>query len=264
MECHVIDRLVLIAFSTKDLEPDEYRTVEMHVEKCTTCRNFLENLAQEKADFLQEFPNAPITSSVHSEPKNRIYFPTRQLFALAATLILIVSGGYLLFRLPILSTQSTNTTRIKGATGISIYVKTNNGTAEVRDDLLFTPGEQIQFVYSCGGHNRFMLVSIDENGTISTYYPSEGDSSVILKKGNNIPLPNSIILDDYIGKELFVAVFSEDVLQVPNIRSQLASAYKKNGTIADIQLSVKNAIVQNILITKKVRTSVHNKSIQSF
>jgi hypothetical protein len=169
-----------------------------------------------------------------------------QAYALAATLLLFAVAGVFYS-----AWRSADSYRIKGATGIEIFVKTDNKRVEKRLSQVYHPGEYIQLVYSCAHADKFVLLSIDERGKVSTYYPSEGDSSILLQKGRDIPLPNSILLDDYVGRELFVAVFSRDRLAVGSIRDKLRAAFENEQDLGMISLAVNRAEIKTVLITKE-------------
>jgi hypothetical protein len=133
-------------------------------------------------------------------------------------------------------------------------VKGIDGTIEERASHRYYPGEHIQFIYSCSKRNRFMLFSLDEQGAFSTYLPAAGDSAITLPRGADLPLPNSILLDEYIGRELFIAVFSERPLAVPTVKSIILKQYAKAGSLDAVNpASMKEFNAHTFLITKAER-----------
>ncbi len=77
----------------------------------------------------------------------------------------------------------------------------------VGDAPLALPGDRIQFRYEAGGLDRLVLLSIDGSGTLSVFWPEQGDRpEAVQPKGEQL-LEGSVILDDAPGPEAFVAVF---------------------------------------------------------
>ena len=160
----------------------------------------------------------------------------------------LVITGFLLFN----TMQPQMATRIKGGSSLRVVVQNQNGDVEERPNHVYHPFERIQFVYSCTDNNKFMLFSIDEKGKLSTYLPSGSDSSITLQSGADIPLPHSIQLDDYIGKELFIALFSKQKLEKSVIQERITHKFNNASDINTLSLQdTKEYSVQSFLITKK-------------
>ncbi|MBD3344299.1 MAG: DUF4384 domain-containing protein [Chitinivibrionales bacterium] len=237
------DKLELTAYFTHDCSETARNTLQKHCSKCPSCADYLRRLDSEKSAFLERFPSSD--QNFGRESKIRPLFP-RPLYALAASLVLLL-GGYLIFQ----HTVSGPEYRTKGESDLAVYVKTQSGEIRERKSRIFTPGEQVQFTYTCGAKNKLILLSIDEEGKITTYYPENGAGSVELEKGQNLPLPNSIILDDYIGKELFIVVFSEKPLSVSLIRNRVVRQFSSKKDFSSIDLDLgDDTRVKKLLITK--------------
>ncbi len=247
MKTHIIEKLSLEAYCTGTLPELEKRELEKHLKECSACRDYLRQLTQEKNAFLAKYPFESLSLP---QKKKLVPFPLKShIYALAASFILMLTGGWFYY-----SMQDQNVMRIKGGTNIRMVVKGLDGTIEERSIPTYYPNEQIQFIYSCGTTNKFMLFSIDEQGSLSTYLPAVGDSSVTIQNGAELPLPNSILLDDYIGNELFVAIFSERSLHVSVIKNHILEKYKNKGNIKDISLeNTRDFTVHSFLLTKRQR-----------
>jgi hypothetical protein len=208
---HAIDHITLVAYFTGSLNDFEKRRVGLHVESCPACRESLRTMQIEKETFLSGHP----FSALRPLPRKLSFKPV---YALAASLILCFGAWY--------SYQTNHPGyRLKGDTRLTLFVKAQDGAVSVREQPVYRPGEKIQFTYSCGENNQFILLSIDERGSISRYYPQTGDSSIALEIGRDLPLPNSIVLDDYIGDERYIAYFSKTRLYVPAVEAALAAAF---------------------------------------
>jgi hypothetical protein len=244
-----IDRLTLISYFTGDCDNYTRRIVESHCAQCGQCRGALEKLEHEKKEFLARYPYESPVIRPHTK-KNIIHFP-RPLIALAATVLIAVSV-VILYRS---SLHKSNYYGIKGDTGIKIYVKKESEAVESRNNHIYYPGEYIQITYSCGKMNRFILLSIDRNGNISTYYPAGSDSSIVLEPGANLPLPNSIELDSYLGTELFIALFSESKKYVPEIVERIERAYRNQNTLKKLKIEPDNDMHAAYIPVEKKRRS---------
>ncbi len=247
MSGHAIDKLTIAAYSTDDLSQKERATFETHLQECSECRDYYELLTREKNDFLAKYPYEPFAIP---KTKKIIPFPmSNRIYALAASLLFLLTGTWIYY-----SSQQPDTMRIKGGNDIRVVVQGLDGTIEERSSHTYHPGERIQCIYSCTDRNNFMLFSLDETGALSTYLPAAGDSSITLQKGADIPLPNSILLDDYIGKELFIAIFSERPLYVPGVKQYIKKQYTNTGSLDSVRLqNTRDCTVHSLLISKHER-----------
>ena len=247
MTGHDVDRLTLTSYVTGDLDSVKKAVVEKHLESCETCRTFVKELEAEKKAFLSEMPFASLPVRRENKGAKRIHFKTY--YALAATIVLFITGS-LFFQMR----DTGDYARIKGETGVTLFSLDKKGTVEHRKNNIYYPGDRIQIAYSCTDKHYLILFSIDEKGTLSTYYPSDADSSFILEKGADVPLPNSIALDDYIGREMFIALFSGHRVYVPDILDQVEEQFARHGLSEDITGIVDHEFdIHTILITKAVR-----------
>jgi hypothetical protein len=249
METHEFDTIDLLTFATGGSSEKEAQRIRMHLQACPACRQYVETFESENSSFLSAHPfEESIQLDGEVKPKPAA-FPKWRAYALAASLLLAIGSGSFFLQL-----RPVQHSRIKGKTGLDLYVKNARGDIEKRGQPRYTTGERIQFQYSCAQRNKFMLISIDTTGDITNYYPSHGDSSEILEPGQDIPLPQSITLDSYCGKELFVGVFSEHKLYVPSVSQHLRTNVQQARGMDSIGLSIKDATVwkQLIFVTKEL------------
>jgi hypothetical protein len=183
-------------------------------------------LKNEKTAFLQTLPYDGIALSPKDAQNTRLVFhKTQKLYSLAASFLVFIAAGYFFLQ------HNQTGSRIKGEANLKLFVKSQNGAIEKRGEQRYLPGEKIQFLYSCGGQNKFILLSIDTSGTISQYYPAQGDSSIALEPGQDAPLPHSILLDRYIGKELFIGVFSEKPQNCQVIKNIVKASFDRSRSL---------------------------------
>jgi len=246
MPYHDVDIFNLTNYAVNNCTEAERSRIEQHLRNCSQCRSKLQQLQDQQIRFLQKHPFEKV-SPVEPKGPGKQYFLRRPIHTLAAMIILFFATGLFIY----LHEKPAPSTRIKGTTALTLYAKTAEGKIETRTDHHYQPGENVQFAYSCAQNNWFILLSIDQSGTITRFYPTQSDSSVQLPRGQLIPLPNSIILDNYLGKELFVAVFSEHPLNAAAIEDKLLTTFKQSQSIEALPFQAPHSIVQTIMITKQ-------------
>jgi hypothetical protein len=247
MRCSEFDKLTLFSYVAEDLDDLTRKKVADHLKLCVECDEAVKKIRREKDDFLNAYPTLQVNTMAKPPSKLSVKHSI-SLYALAATLVLMTSAGLVFY-----NSYSAPDYRIKGTTQVTLYVQDENGNPVKRNDNGYFPGEKIQFTYSCGDNRFFMLLSADSNRSISVYYPSEGKESIALEPGRDLPLPNSIILDSYIGPELYLAVFSASPLDVTHVTRQLTGILQQGGGLSELHPGIENAVVQSILIEKKER-----------
>jgi len=245
MGCEKYDKLTLLSYIAGDLSPKDGSEVAGHLEQCETCSAFVEEAEQQQQQFLNEFPEAPRLTVMKKAPK-RIVRPGYVL-ALAASFLVVLGGTGVLMR------QSQPVIRTKGAIDLGLYVLNENGQPVKREENIYYPGERMQFTYSCGDRCFFILLSCDTAGTVTRYYPIEGDVSTEVESGANKPLSHSIQLDDYIGNELYIAVFSAHPLILETVIKNVKSEVAKTDCLHDVSLSIDDAVVKLVPLVKKRR-----------
>lgn len=86
-------------------------------------------------------------------------------------------------------------------------------------------GQVLRFYYDCTGYEFLYLFSVDDAGQISPYYPYGPAYSIPIVQGRNIPLPDGVQLDGYVGHERFFALFSNQPLRFHDIGNAVSSAW---------------------------------------
>ncbi len=244
MTCKEYESLTLLSYLAGDLSSDRGAAVEQHLTHCAECSGYIAAMEKERDDFLEAYPEVP---TVKTEPKKILLFRSyKPLLSAAAVLVIALGVGSLLTRrLP------ETTWRTKGNVALALYVSDSSGHASVREGMAFYPGERIQFTYSCGKERFFILASLDETGKLSVFYPTTGDSSLLLEPGSDLPLPHSIRLDDYIGIERYFAVFSEQPLSVKVVTEGIQKDIRRAGKLETSQITLPGATVRSVVINKK-------------
>jgi hypothetical protein len=239
MEMHDIDKIDLLTFVTGGSDEKNAARVQAHILGCDSCRSYVERFRSENDSFLGSHPIDETVPSFASAPTGRpVRFRMRSIYGIAASIVIAFTTGYLLR-----PQEPMPSSRTKGAVGLTLYVKNAQGEIEKRKEQVYSAGERIQFLYSCDERNKFILLSIDASGAVTQYFPFQGDSSESLEPGQDIPLSHSILLDEYVGKELFIGVFSEKKLPAAAVKGQLRADFDRTRNIDSTGLSIKDVVV---------------------
>ncbi|MCP4805460.1 MAG: DUF4384 domain-containing protein [Proteobacteria bacterium] len=111
----------------------------------------------------------------------------------------------------------------KGEAEIDFMVM-RDGTVQPGDETaVFHQGDRLQFSYRTTGLSDVVLVSVDGAGTLSVFYPQDGDQPLDIIPGERHFLEGSIELDGAPGPEVFVAVFGAG--SVDEARELVRTAY---------------------------------------
>jgi|WetSurMetagenome_2_1015567.scaffolds.fasta_scaffold00220_26 hypothetical protein len=246
MEKHPFDKLNLLAYAAGDVTEAKRRDVERHATECETCRAFLASVESEKAAFLAGHPFDATITHLPARRTPRLFLFRGQVCALAATFVVLAAAGFVY-----VSNGARQGFRVKGETSLGMLVKNRRDEIEKRDGREYFTGEKIQFLYSCGARNNFALIGMDTAGVVTTYFPSSGDSSMILEAGRDIPLPNSITLDAYVGPELFAGVFSDHRFSCAELRRRIVATVDKSSLPDTLLLGGKFFSVSYLLTIKQ-------------
>jgi hypothetical protein len=246
MACDKYDKLTLLNFVTGNLSPKGGSEVTGHLQHCRECASFVNSVQEERSQFLRDFPESGHVAVIEKKNSSQRLF--RRVFAIAATLVVVITGSAVLLR----NQEPSFTT--KGGVALHLFVLDRNGKPTTRESMTYFPGERVQFSYSCGIERYLILLSSDTAGAITRFYPVEGDSSQPVASGADIPLPHSIELDEYIGDELYIAVFSAHPLALPPVTEKVKAAVAAHEHLHAATLSIDGAVVKLIPLVKKRRS----------
>ncbi len=99
----------------------------------------------------------------------------------------------------------------------------------VQDGASLPAQSLLRFYYDNATSDYLYLFSVDDTGTITTYYPEKKGLSVPIARGRNVPLPDGVLLDNYVGHERFFALFSNRPLAYLEIEIAVASQRLRMG-----------------------------------
>jgi hypothetical protein len=112
--------------------------------------------------------------------------------------------------------------RIKGASSISIYRKTETGFEQIKDGYHVGKGDRFQIKYNAGNRTYGIIFSIDGNSYITLHFPPTKDQPPLLETGGEIALADAFELDTAPGFERFFFITAEEEFDLNHI---LTSGY---------------------------------------
>ncbi|MFC1849020.1 DUF4384 domain-containing protein [candidate division CSSED10-310 bacterium] len=97
-------------------------------------------------------------------------------------------------------------------------------------------GDRIRFAYTLEEDAYLYIINIDSTGRISAYYPDTASQSLLIRAGNDVFLPGSIRLDDYIGSERIFVFFTRTPLRFDKLSTLVRQEWQAlNSRALDIE-----------------------------
>jgi hypothetical protein len=141
--------------------------------------------------------------------------------------------------------------RAKGDVDLDFVVLREGRVMPGVEGRVYGPGDLLQFTYRAAGHEQLVLMSIDGQGKVTVFYPSQGDAPLAVVPGERHVLDGSIALDAAPGPELFVAVFGPS--SVSEARELVEEAWAQGGAAAVTQLKETDPAVDVVMVQKPER-----------
>jgi len=211
-----------------DLGKEERRLTSSHLDECEECVAFLKTLDEEKKAFYADHDRAGFLTKVRegatrpseigvTAPKNwlvKMLQPGLLAPATAALVLLLIVVLYL-------PGEEGSSERMKGnEIGLDFLVMENDGPRVAEPGRVLHPGDRIQFRVTAPAGGFIHIVSVDEAGTVSVYFPLPHSRAERYPGGAARPVPGSVILDDTLGRERVFMLLCGEPMQ----REQLAKA----------------------------------------
>lgn len=221
LSSETIDLLMLSSLSEQ-----EAQSAHEHLRSCTVCKRYWDELEEDKARFEQfVFPRTvesieqrAQSTSLWSRLQTRWAFLVPTLGAVAALFILVAMPRGA-------GTEDEPYLGVKGAgdglATIEVVVqRAELGQFPVKPGSRLQPKDRIRFVVNPGAARYLLIGSRDGAGNVTVYFPYGGVQSAPVPRGRQ-ELPGSIELDEVLGAERLVAVFSDAPVAAEALRAAL-------------------------------------------
>jgi hypothetical protein len=199
-----------------------------HLARCEHCAARRAAIESARGAFLEQRPALELLRAVRARaeatpPPTRPRMLTLRRVALGASLFAAAALLMLVLR------PAPPSIRFKGAPAIEVYVKRGTRSAALRDGDALGAGDHLGFVYSLPKPRHLLLLSIDDTGAISRYFPvSDGaGAEPPLSAGARAQLPIGVELDAHRGEERLIALFADAPLDEAQARDALRAAFEQ-------------------------------------
>jgi hypothetical protein len=149
----------------------------------------------------------------------------------------------------------TDVVRLKTGSSLVVFRKRGSSVAQVLEGAVLQPRDQLRFLYRTS-IPYLMVVNLEAQGGVQPFYPHPAGESVRTTPDARVELPGSIELDQSVGTERIVAVFSERPLRFEEVRAAVVTAYPAAAGGRDLSSSVPLDLpgeVVSIRVEKRVR-----------
>jgi hypothetical protein len=229
LSSETIDLLLLSALSAS-----ETNEAKQHIDGCDDCRARWRELNEDKARF-EQFVFARTLPKVEARvlAERQGFFERFRLKLLlpvlavgAAALAVVFATG------PGTQTEDDAYVGIKGGASsqpsFELFAVRGQGSAfPVGPGAELHPSDRIRFVVNPAGAKYLLVASTDGAGVFSVYHPFGADKSQpVAEAKSKLELPGAVELDNTLGAERVVAVFSEEPLTAQQVEAALKADAK--------------------------------------
>ena len=211
-----LKRFNLALYTVGDLSAGESGALKHHLDSCVVCNTSLEELQKNVAEYeknASEHLAALRTRLSEKVPggrstTRRLWLPGIGLAAAIAVVMLV------LFVWP---GKRVDDIAFKGAFSVQVVAQKKDEQIIVREGEKLSQGDALRFVVTSDSAGYIAVFSVDGKGRISPFYPEgepeTGSELVRIERPGKHELPGSVILDDWIGTEYLVVVFSQEMFE---------------------------------------------------
>lgn len=209
------------------LTVEERRRLTDHLARCTLCQTELLLQDAEVQEFEQRMPERWRAvsgrlrrASVHGPgPRGHRTLMLGVGAAAAATL-----AALLLISLKPPPAPRALNTRFKGDLTLQVFAKRSSSTFRVTPGAALLPGDALRFVVTSSAPGYITIFSLDAHGVLTPFYPdtdpTRDPEPLRLTDRGRTTLPGSVVLDDTLGPEHLVLVFSLDLFSRRNVHTR--------------------------------------------
>jgi len=213
-----------------ELGGDEAQQVRAHAEGCDDCRGKLRGLEDEQAQFQAAVSFDRFAAGVeravrsHRAPLARRWMAPA-MAAAAAVLVVVMAGR-------VFSGDPDGRNHVKGGPEIALKIASPNGASQ-RDapesaPALLSPGERVRIGYRAVQHRYVTVLSVDQQGEVTSIYPQRGESLPAPNASAMVYLPDSLEFTGS-GAERVIVILSDEPLQVSAAADAARQAYRAAG-----------------------------------
>lgn len=216
-----LSRLALAKLKTGDLEGELKESALAHIETCERCTaaaaemevNVSRYEARDASHREKLMARIDAEGNLPS-PSRRGWLSSGRSRALlgAVGVAAAAAMALLVLRAPT-SSPATDEIRFKGTLSLQVVAKRADRQFTVKEGSTLLEDDALRFVVTTGMPGYLQVFSVDAKGGVSPFYPESDPMAdpepLTLSSAGRHELPGSVILDDSVGRERIVVVFSE-------------------------------------------------------
>ena len=138
---------------------------------------------------------------------------------------------------------------------LHVRVRRDSTLEEVADGQTLRADDVLQFAYDASQWRYLYVLSIERSGAINSYFPATDGASIPIAGGPNVPLPDAVQLDDYVGPERFFGLFSKTPIAtsevVRAVRNALAMLAEEGKGVRELSRLPLDCHQMSVLVEKK-------------
>jgi hypothetical protein len=234
--------LQLEVFAFASPRERERAPLRVHLLSCSQCRSGVEQLERERAAFLEDGPPAAFMTEVvaRAEREPAPVVPgrgrpasRRTLRWTAAALVAAALALAVITRSELSATRDPEGIRLRGtaALELGLFVSRAGGPAlPLAPEERLAEGDVLRFAARSARPGYASIVNVDDRGHVTQYLPQRPGASLRIEASERLtPLPQSIRLDGFVGRELIALVISDEPLATDMVVSAFTRAYAASG-----------------------------------
>ncbi len=205
--------------------------LDVHVRGCPSCAGQIRELEADRKAFLAKHPFSSFWEGLEkrrekrSSAFGRFWEQVRSSGTLRAAAAM-ASVGVIVLLVSHRPNPPAPTPEIlsKGGVDLGFYVASSKGGEAERgkSGMTLPGGTSLQFVYSTASDYPYLLlIGVEEDRTVSVYYPSSGTESASVAPGTHAKLPDALRWQPKTGYERFYGVFSKTPVKLDEIKRTL-------------------------------------------
>lgn len=231
-EC--LGRYHLALYTTGDLPSDESAALKSHLDSCRECSASLDDLRKNVSEYERKASEhlAALTVRLSEDPGSkerktgRLWYTGISLAAVFAVLMLVI----------VLWPSGKSDIAFKGAFSFQVVAQKKDEQIIVKEGEKLTKGDAIRFVVVTDSAGFISVFSVDSRGRIFPFYPDSDPSAASepmrLERPGQHELPGSVFLDDWIGTEHLVVVFSQEMFDRKRVLEKARDTIQESGVRA--------------------------------
>lgn len=220
----------LARYQVGELAPEEIRAMAEHLERCARCSERLTTMEADRRDFDgQEAARfAALMARVHGGGGAKSRDRGRNGAARHRAIIALWAGGALAAVaavLLVLPRRPVDEERrgglFKGRFTQQVVAKRGERQFVVQHGQALREGDALRFVVSAANPGYLSIFSVDGRRKVTPFYPAtdpdQKPEPLRIRAAGRVILPQSIILDDAVGSEHIVTVYSRRPFDRPEV-----------------------------------------------